>query len=245
MKHILSLLLLLMFPVQIYAASPAVVASTGWTAALARAAGAENVLVIAPENLQHPPDYDPKPSDLLKLRDADFILLGGFEGFAQRLRDAAGSTARIVNVNLYNSPQAVREEVLRLGELFGTQNRAAAFVDDFDRECARLQKELAQHFKPLGKRAVAHTFMDMWADFAGLEIVGVFGPGPLQPGDLLRLAGQKPDIVLDNAHMPTGRPIAEAAICPIVSMINFPEPGMDLLDVFQSNAQRLMDAAGK
>jgi zinc transport system substrate-binding protein len=90
--HIIALLILLSLPCQA-AASPVVVAATGWAAAFARAAGAEDVLVIAPENLQHPPDYDPKPSDLLRLRDADFIVLGGFEGFAQRLRDSAGGKA--------------------------------------------------------------------------------------------------------------------------------------------------------
>ena len=82
-------------------------------------------------------------------------------------------------------------------------------------------------------------------DFAGLEPAGVFGPGPLQPGELLRLAGQKPDLVLDNAHMPTGGPIAESAGCGRAVMINFPGPGMDLLDVFRANARALMDATSE
>ncbi|MDO4768408.1 MAG: ABC transporter substrate-binding protein [Pseudomonadota bacterium] len=244
MKRILFFLLFFALPATLQAEAR-VVASTGWAAALARAAGAEQVPVIAPENLQHPPDYDPKPSDLLKVRDADFVLLGGFEGFAQRLRDAAGGTARIVKVRLHNSPQTVREEVLRLGELFGTQDRAAAFVREFDREYARLAEELRQHFAARGRRAVAHKFMTVWADFAGLEPAGVFGPGPLQPGELLRLAGQKPDLVLDNAHMPTGGPIAGSAGCGRAVMINFPGPGMDLLDVFRANARALMDATSE
>ena len=75
-NRLIALLILLFLPCQA-AASPVVVAATGWAAAFARAAGAEDVLVIAPENLQHPPDYDPKPSDLMRLRDADFIVLEG------------------------------------------------------------------------------------------------------------------------------------------------------------------------
>lgn len=222
------------------AASPTVAAATGWAAALARAAGAENVLVIAPEALQHPPDYDPKPSDLLRLKDADFIILGGFEGFAQRLRDAAGSQARLVEARMENSPEVIHNEVLRLGEFFGTQDKAEQFLLEFDAEYAKLSTALRKHFAPRGKRAVSQVFMTMWTDFAGLELVGAFGPGPLQPGELLRLSAQEPDIILDNAHMPAGAPIGEAANAVLVRLINFPAPGMDLLDVFRENARVLM-----
>jgi len=243
-NRLIALLILLFLPCQA-AASPVVVAATGWAAAFARAAGAEDVLVIAPENLQHPPDYDPKPSDLMRLRDADFIVLGGFEGFAQRLRDSAGGKARMVEVRLHNSPEVIREEVLRLGEMFGTRDRAEAFLKDFERECDALRTEVRQAFKDSGRRAVAQKFMAMWADFAGLELLGTYGPGVLQPGDLLRLSTLKPDLVLDNAHMPAGEPVAEAAGAGRVSLINFPRPGQDLADVFRTNARALMDAARK
>lgn len=242
--HIIALLILLSLPCQA-AASPVVVAATGWAAAFARAAGAEDVLVIAPENLQHPPDYDPKPSDLLRLRDADFIVLGGFEGFAQRLRDSAGGKARMVEVRLHNSPEVIREEVLRLGEMFGTRDRAEAFLKDFERECDALRAEVRQAFAGSGRRVVAQKFMAMWADFAGLELLGTYGPGMLQPGDLLRLSALKPDLVLDNAHMPAGEPVAEAAGAGLVRLINFPGPGQDLGDVFKTNARALVSAARK
>ncbi|GAB6059220.1 hypothetical protein [Desulfonatronum parangueonense] len=236
----LLLLFFLLSASPVPAASPTVAAATGWAAALARAAGAEDVLVIAPEALQHPPDYDPKPSDLLRLKDADYIILGGFEGFAQRLRDAAGSRARLVEAHLENSPVVIHKEVLRLGELFGTRDKAEQFLLEFDTEYARLNTTLREHFATQGNRAVAQVFMAVWADFAGLELAGTFGPGLLQPGALLRLSAQKPDIVLDNAHMPAGAPIAEAANAALVRVINFPAPGMELLDVFRENARVLM-----
>lgn len=238
----LLLLFLLLSASPAPAASPKVAAATGWAAALARAAGAENVLIIAPEALQHPPDYDPKPSDLLRLKDADFIILGGFEGFAQRLRDAAGSQARLEEAHLENSPEVIHKEVLRLGELFGTRDRAEQFLLEFDAEYAKLSTALREHFATHRKRAVAQVFMTMWADFAGLELAGTFGPGPLQPGELLRLSAQEPDIILDNAHMPAGAPIAEATGADLIQLINFPKPGMDLLDVFRENARVLMEA---
>jgi zinc transport system substrate-binding protein len=239
-RIIILLLLLLVIPVSTVAAAPIVVAATSWAAAFARAAGAEDVLVIAPENLQHPPDYDPKPSDLLRLRDADFIILGGFEGFAQRLRDASGGNALMVEVQLENRPEVIRREVTRLGELFGTKDKAAQFLDNFDVEHAKLSNMVRKRLADGNTGVVAQKFMSMWAEFAGLELLGTYGPGMLQPGDLLRLSALKPSLVLDNAHMPAGRPVAEATGADIVQLVNFPGPGMDLLDVFRANADSLM-----
>ncbi len=51
------------------AQGPKVVASTSWVAAFAKLAGATDITVIAPSNLQHPPDYDPKASDLEAVAD--------------------------------------------------------------------------------------------------------------------------------------------------------------------------------
>ena len=56
---------------------PRVVASTAWAGAVARAAGARNVRVLSPPTLQHPPEYEPRPSDLLAVAEAEFLVLGG------------------------------------------------------------------------------------------------------------------------------------------------------------------------
>ncbi len=145
-----------------------------------------------------------------------------------------------MEAHLENSPEVIHREVARLGELFGTRDKAERFLLEFDAEYARLTTAVREHFATRGNRAVAQVFMTMWADFAGLELTGAFGPGPLQPGELLRLSAQKPDIVLDNAHMSAGAPIAEAAGTDLVQLINFPGPGMDLLDVFRENTRVLM-----
>lgn len=242
MKRILALMLLVFISQSVHAA-PVVVAATSWAAALARAAGAEHVMVIAPENLQHPADYDPKPSDLLLLRDAQFIVLGGFEGFAHRLREATGSKAKVVQVHLDNSLESIGTEVLRLGELFGTQDNAQIFLQNFTKEYMQLRQEVRTALQKNGKQAVAHKFMATWAEFAGLELVGTFGPDLVQPGHVLRLSALRPDFVLDNGHLPGGAPVAEAAGARLVTLINFPGPGMDLLDVLKMNAHTFIEAA--
>jgi hypothetical protein len=42
----------------------AIIASTSWVAAIADAAGAQNIRILAPVKLCHPPEYELKPSDL-------------------------------------------------------------------------------------------------------------------------------------------------------------------------------------
>ena len=56
-----------------------VVASTSWTAAFARAAGATDIVTIAPMELRHPPEYEIKPSDLAAVAAARFLVHSGYE----------------------------------------------------------------------------------------------------------------------------------------------------------------------
>ncbi len=45
-----------------------VVATTPWTAAFALAAGVENVRVLAPYEMQHPPEYELRASDVVRVQ---------------------------------------------------------------------------------------------------------------------------------------------------------------------------------
>ncbi|MFD0535439.1 metal ABC transporter solute-binding protein, Zn/Mn family [Actinomadura luteofluorescens] len=76
---------------------PRVVAASTWEAAFARAADARDVDVIVPPGISHPPDYDPKPSDIAKVAGADFVLYAAFEGFAPKLKSAAAPRPRWSN----------------------------------------------------------------------------------------------------------------------------------------------------
>ncbi len=217
-------------------AEPLVVASTSWAASFAKAAGVKDVVVVVPENVLHPPDYDPRPSDLIKLRDADYIVLGGFEGFANRLKEAAGGKAKVIQVRLLNSPDNIKKEVFRLGVMFGTLDKANEFIRNFEETYQILKKDLDNPPRPK-ERAVAQRFVEVWADFLGLEIVGTFGPGILTPKEVARLAALKPLWILDNFHMPVARPIAEATGAKPLALRNFPGPNEGILDVFLHNKE--------
>lgn len=218
---------------------PVVVASTTWAGAFAKAAGAENVTVVAPASVPHPPDYDPKPSDLAAVASADYVLYAPFDSFAPRLRDAAGGDAEAVEVNLENTPAAIRSEVTRLGELFGTSARATQWLTTFDQRYAELSAQARTAVPQPAPTAVSHLFMGYWAEFAGLSVAGTFGPEPVTPGKLAELTALAPGVVLANSHLPNTPDIPGATI---VDLINFPGADLNLLTVFEQNTTQLTRA---
>ncbi|MFY1692899.1 ABC transporter substrate-binding protein [Plantactinospora sp. WMMB782] len=219
------------------AGGPKVVASTSWVGSLAKAAGVTDITVVAPANVQHPPDYDPKPSDLAAVAGADYVLFAEFDGFAAKLKDAAGGKGQLVPVELENTPAKIRSEVTRLGGLFGTADKAAAWLTTFDREYANFSSGLKDVAPIPPKTAVSHLFMAYWAEIVGFQVVGTYGPQPVSAGQLAELTAKKPAVVLANAHLPGANPEIPGA--KRVDIVNYPGADLDLLAVFRTNAERL------
>lgn len=217
-----------------------VVASTSWVGALAKAAGATDITVIAPSSAQHPPDYDPKPSDLASVAGADYVLFAEFDGFAAKIKEAAGGDGELVPVELENTPAKIRAEVTRLGTLFGTTAAATIWLRSFDTEYTKLSNDLKGKVPSPAPTAVSHMFMAYWADFAGLKVTGVYGPAPVTPSQLQELTAEKPGIVLANAHVPGGNPEIDGA--ERVDIVNYPKDDLDLIGVFRANAATLTAA---
>ena len=220
---------------------PAVVASTSWVAALAEAAGIDDVTIIAPVDLQHPPDYDPKPSDLAAVADADYVLLAGFEGFADRMTDASGSDAEVLTLEVDNQPDTIRANVRSLAETFGTLDSAEDWIDTFDQRIEELEADLTEALPDEKPTAVAHVFMAYWADLAGIEVVGTYGPQPITPNQLAEFSSIEPDLVLTNAHVPAGAAFDDLDATQ-VEIRNFPDDSLDLIEVFEANATSILAA---
>ncbi len=221
---------------------PVVVATTTWEGAFAKAAGAKDVTVLVPPSTQHAPDYDPKPSDLAAVTKADFVLYAPFEPYAGKIKDAAGSKADLVRVNLDNDAAKVRDEVARLGELFGTEVAAANWRRTFDREYARLSADLKASW-PGGKSpaVVSQVFTTWSARMAGARTVGTYGPEAVTASQLAGLSAKKPALVLDNAHMSTGKVLPDSG-AQQVKIVNYPGKDMDLLPVYREAAEQLKKA---
>ncbi|MFG3350172.1 metal ABC transporter solute-binding protein, Zn/Mn family [Streptomyces sp. NPDC048018] len=224
---------------------PVVVVTTTWEGAFAKAAGAEDVTVIVPQSVHHAPDYDPKPSDLAAVAEADFVLYAPFEPYAAKIKEAAGSRARLVEVNLDNDPAKAGAEITRLGGLFGTKDAAARFRARLDGEVAELNGELKAAW-PGGKspRVVTQAFTGWAAGLAGATTVGTYGPEPVTPGRLAELSAKKPALVLDNAHMTTGTVLPDSGAGQ-VQIVNYPGEDLDLLAVYSGAATELKKAMSK
>jgi zinc transport system substrate-binding protein len=221
---------------------PVVATTTSWEGAFAKAAGAEDVTVIVPESVQHAPDYDPKPSDLAAVADADFVLYAPFEPYAEKFKEAAGGDAELVEVNLDNDADKAKAEVTRLGKMFGTEDTAAEWITSFDTEYGKLQKDLKSAW-PDGKAptVVAQVFSAWSAKLAGAEVVGTYGPEAVTAKQLSDLSKKKPRLVLDNVHMTTGTVLPDSGARQ-VGIVNYPDKELDLLTVYKTAATTLEKA---
>ncbi|MFB6524267.1 ABC transporter substrate-binding protein [Streptomyces sp. NPDC056401] len=224
---------------------PVVVVTTTWEGAFAKAAGAQNVKVIVPQSVHHAPDYDPKPSDLAAVAGADFVLYAPFEPYAAKIKEAAGSKAKLVEVNLDNDADKVKAEVARLGALFGTPGTATKWAADFDAEYGRVAKDV-QAAWPGGKSpaVVSQVFTAWSAKLAGATTVGTYGPEAVTPAQLAELSAKKPALVLDNAHMSTG-PVLPDSGAHQVEIVNYPGNDLDLLPVYRNAGIELKKAMAK
>ena len=216
--------------------APVVVATTTWEGAFAKAAGAKDVKVIVPKSVQHAPDYDPKPSDLAAVAEADFVLYAPFEPYAEKIKEAAGSDAELVEVNLDNDADKATAEVARLGKLFGTADAAASWQKSFGTQYAGLQRELKAAW-PGGKApsVVTQVFTAWSAKMAGVNVVGTYGPEAVTAKQLSGLSAKKPALVLDNAHMSTGTVLPDSG-AKQVKIVNYPGDDLDLLPVYRAAA---------
>ncbi|WP_433328383.1 metal ABC transporter solute-binding protein, Zn/Mn family [Spirillospora sp. CA-294931] len=221
---------------------PSVVAASTWEAAFARAAGATDVTVIVPAGVAHPPDYDPKPSDIAKVARADFVLYAPFEGFAGKLKEAAGSKAKLIEVKLDNSPAMVKGEVNRLAAAFGTAPAARTWTSSFDTAYAGLKKQVGDAYAGGGRPAfVSQAFVAWTADLLGAAPAGTYGPQPPTPSQVAGLAAKKPALILDNSAM-AGADALASIKAERVTIVNFPGKDLDLIAMYRANAGLLTTA---
>ena len=223
-------------------AQEAVVATTSLTAAIAKAAGAKQVSVLTPPGQKHPPEYDLKPSDLLKIEGAGVVVYAGYEKMVSRLLEAAKNKGiQAIQISTETSPENLIAQARKISKILKSEKEQEAWEQRFVAALAALQKELSPF---AGKRAVAHHFAQPFAKWAGLSVVQVIRPGELTPKVIAEAAGQAPDVVVDILHFPVAKVIAENARCRYVQVINF--PGIDgtssLEDIFRYNSRELIKA---
>lgn len=247
-KHILAVFILVNSLLSLHAQNEdntkKVVASTTWTAAIAYAGGARNISIIAPVDLKHPPEYEIKPSDLEKVREAELVVYAGYEKFASRLAETSGVYgARIVEVFTDNVPPVFKREAMKVAEALGTMDAFRTWEKEFDVQMDAMKTAIDTAYPD--KRAVVHQYLSVYAEWLGFDVVGTFGPGEITPQRLLNLVRLKPALIIDNWHNISGLPLAESLDCSYVELINFPGHGgtESIMDVFAYNRDQFLEAA--
>ena len=219
-----------------------VVATTSLTAAIAKAAGAKEVKVLTPPGQKHPPEYDLKPSDLLKIEGAAVVVYAGYEKMVSKLLETAKNKGiQAIQISTDTSPETLIAQARKISKILKSEKEEETWERNFLWELAEMEKKLSPY---AGKRAVVHHFAQPFAKWAGLTMIHVIRPGELTPRAIAEAAAQAPDIVVDILHFPVAKVIAENAKCRYAQVINFPgvNETSSLEDIFQYNSTELMMA---
>lgn len=229
------------------AAGIRVVATNSWTAAFAAAAGATDIVTLAPSALRHPAEYELKPSDVEALRGASLIVYTGFEVMARKLTDAAGSRSiRLLKIDADYTVLVLRASITAIADVLGTQAAAARSLSELEAFLGSWKAELAGAGLG-GATVVAHVFQRPLMTQLGFTVGGVFGPGPLEAAQIAKLSPIDAKLIVDNWHNEAGGPLRETmGSARYVSLVNFPGPDgtRSLLDVLSDDRARLKAAAG-
>lgn len=243
-SRITEALLLLIFTSALSAAAPKVIATTGWTAAYAQLAGAENLEVLAPYEMKHPPEYELSLSELQRVAKADYIVFAGYEAMMSRIREALGSdsSVQLIQIKTINNYPVISESVLKIAAALGTEDKALSNLKEVKDFISDWKAELSAEAKL--KDVVVHFHQQGPVKSLGLKPALVFGPSApslIQIRDVLNI---KPQIIIDNRHNPVATAFMEQKPRPeIVQWINFPGMGgsVSLMDVLRYNREQLAD----
>lgn len=207
----------------LWAAPKKVIASTSWAAAFADIAGADQIESIAPVNLRHPPEYEITVSDVQKISDSEVFIFAGFERMMKTLGTKVANEGVSVQVTLDNSLATVKESTLKIAQALGTEDIQKVRFAEYEKLVKDGQKKALK--KKLNKKKVlCNKNQTYLAKELGLEIAGIFGPGPVTAEELLEAKKAGYDLIIDNIHNPTGKPVTE--VLPKAKYIvwrNFPE----------------------
>ncbi|TVR66147.1 MAG: ABC transporter substrate-binding protein [Spirochaetaceae bacterium] len=226
-------------------APPRVLATTPWTAAFARAAGAEHVDLLAPYEMRHPPEYELRATDLRRVEEADLVVYAGYETMMDRLERVLGEGAvSSVQIGTTHTRAAIEAAVMLVAVALGTEDQARRNVA----EIHRFLDEWSAELRVAGlhrERVLVHGFQVPLMEDLGIPVAGRFGPGPLEAQQIVRLTRTGATIIVDNWHNEVAQPLRETLPdAPVVTFINFPghQGTRTLLDVLRFNRDALAGA---
>ena len=184
------------------------IATNSWTAAFVEMAGG-SAEYLAPAEMVHPPEYELKPSDVRKVRDADLLVYAGYEVLMKTVFDSFDKPeAQLVQIMTSYSPVMLEKSVLAIAEKLGTVDIAMQNITVYKQGIATAREELKDSGL-FNVPVIVHFHQKPLAEALGFEILGVFGPQPFEVRQIAEFGKMKPSLIIDNAHNPMAAPLVE------------------------------------
>ena len=221
-KNAVILILILFFiPLLSISAESSIAATNSWTKAFAAMAGL-NAEQIASSNMSHPPEYELKPSDVKKIKNADILVFAGYEVMMKTVfKSFKKPDEELVKIKTGYTPAIIEQSVMKIASKTGTEDPAAKNIAEYKKDFKTAVENLKK--KGLyGKAVIVQFHHKALAKALGFEILASAGPGPLEAGDIVKLSKLKPDLIIDNAHNPVLKPVEEITGVERAELINFP-----------------------
>ena len=215
-----------------------IIATSSWTAAYAEAAGAKDIIVLAPFEMEHPSEYELSPVDIAKLLNAKVIVYAGYEVMTDHLKKGLDIPQdKLLLVETDYSFEKIEKSVMSIAEVLGTESIARENLLEIRRVLDEGRKAIAE--RNLAETPiVVHWFQASIVRELGLSPVGIFGPASPEASEIVAISKMQTNLILDNSHNPVGQSIKE--IFPkarYAQLLNF--PGLNgtksLTDVIQYN----------
>ncbi len=249
MKRIIIFLVLLTVLIVLLSAQPAkettssgYVASTSWVAAIAELAGIDDVVTVAPASLRHPPEYEITADDIARVTKAELFMYAGYEKMMDTIKTAAElSDEKTIKVKTTNTLGNLENMVNLLSEKAGTEEKAEERFSEYK---ALIEDARARIATSPNKdiEVYANTNQAEFARDLGLNVVSVFGSGPLTSAQIEEAHDKAYTLVIDNVHSPVASPVSQVSPESIIlTWRNFPDHLGDdaLYNVIKENLESL------
>ncbi|MDR2914885.1 MAG: hypothetical protein LBV74_08660 [Tannerella sp.] len=220
-----------------------VVATSSWTAAYAQAAGAENIVILAPFDMEHPSEYELRPGDIPKLMDAEVIVYAGYEVMTERLKKGLDLPQdKLLLVDTDYSYEAIEKSVMNIAVKLGTEEVARKNLSGIRRAFDE-GRDTVNGKQMSGRPVIVHRFQASVAKELGLVPVVLFGPAAPEASEIALASGTQASLIIDNLHNPVGLPFRE--VLPdtrYVQLLNFPglKGTKTLTDVLRYNVSQIV-----
>jgi len=193
--------------------------------------------------MQHPSEYELQIDDIIKLKEADLIICGGYETMMEKIRTGLKIDPDLIlqiktDYNLEHIQNSVRSIAERTGTFELARNNLKEVEQIIINSRDRIEKEGISEVPML-----VQFFLRPLSEELHLNISAIFGPRQLEAFDIQELMKHDFEMVIDNAHNPSGQPLAESKDnAKIVYLMNFPglNDTRSIADVIRKNVEMII-----